>query len=147
MKAQRRTSSMEVLIWKKCPCNWRKPNINSTKLVMCSAVFNYVINSIIVVLKNYCLTPFFLLGSICGLILVTSIIWVFANDFLWKSLSPSIQKENKTFGQWLFAYLGGAALYALNSIFKTISSVLSLQVFDMALKMFVLFLKQKFSEK
>ncbi|GJQ66158.1 hypothetical protein Trydic_g4220 [Trypoxylus dichotomus] len=67
--------------------------------------------------SNYYLAAFFMIGSLCGLMLVTLVIWVLANDIIWSSLNKR-EPPKLTGFRWLSAYIGGAILHSINIVFN-----------------------------
>lgn len=60
-----------------------------------------------------------MIGSICGLMLVTLVVWVLANDIIWSYLNK--QEPRKLTGfKWLTAYIGGGILHSINVVFNKI---------------------------
>lgn len=72
--------------------------------------------------KNYHFTPFFLLGSLCGLGLVAVLGWMLASDFLWIYFFPT-KKDDFWYSYWI-RYFAGGALHALENAVKVVAYVL-----------------------
>lgn len=69
------------------------------------------------------------MAIVFGLCVVASLVWVFANDYIWKILNNVQEKEVKaSYTQRVFTYIAGNVIYGINTIFTKISGLLSLQV-------------------
>ncbi|KAK9744629.1 hypothetical protein QE152_g7588 [Popillia japonica] len=83
--------------------------------------------------SNYYLAAFFMIGSVCGLLLVTLVVWVLANDIIWSYLGK--QEPPKLTGlKWLSAYIGGAILHSIHIVFNTFYYMITVprnEVFDL----------------
>ncbi|KAJ8936035.1 hypothetical protein NQ318_015441, partial [Aromia moschata] len=76
-------------------------------------------------LQQQCMTILYMGGSMCGVVLVSLLIWfIFGYDFFDIFLRPQEIQDNGI--TYYFKYLGGGIIYFITSIFRTIGNVLTM---------------------
>lgn len=90
--------------------------------------YEFLTVKILSVIINCLFTPFFMLGCILGLVLVATVIWLFAGDYFWNLLANQQKEVKCTKLQAFVTYVAGSMIYGINSTFQKLFSLLSLQV-------------------
>ncbi|KAJ8935455.1 hypothetical protein NQ314_012875, partial [Rhamnusium bicolor] len=77
--------------------------------------------------QNQCMALLFLGGSLCGIILVSLLIWfIFGNDFF--HMFFKTREPHEGFVKHSVKYIGGGIIYLITTFFKTLGKVLAIPV-------------------